>query len=120
MVKYRHLIRLVEGSLDTGHFQDVATLKYEGSLPSAPTIGLVVQLSLLVEFELAEVRYLPSEQIYETFSHIDLLELEDQHRDYPFDRAYYAARFVKYGFTVLNCTNITAEEINAEVSGVKE
>lgn len=121
MVKYRHLIRIVEGSLDTGQFKDVATLKYESSLPSAPTIGLVVELSDLVEFEIAEVRYLSSEQIYKTFSHIDLLELEDRRNDY-IDRAYEAARFVKYGFTVSNCDDITitAEKINMKAAQVKE
>ena len=120
MVKYRHMLRLVEGKIDRGHFQDVATLEYEDSLPSAPTLGLVVQLSDLVDFKIAEVRYLPSEKIYETFSHIDFLELEDRFNDYV-PRADYAARFVKYGFSVLHDSDeVTAEQINEAVAHAKE
>lgn len=119
MVKYRHVLHLVEGDLDSGHFQNVATLKYDGSLPSAPTKGLVVELSDLVNFEVAEVIYLPSEQIYETRSHVDLLDLEDRLDGY-ISRSGYAARFVKYGFTVMHTYKITAEEIDMEVASVKE
>lgn len=118
MVKYRHLIQIVEGSIDTGHFKDVATLEYEGSLPSAPTIGLVVELSDYVRFEIERVSYLPSKRIYETFSHIDIFELEEQHKAY-IDRPSEVAGYVKYGFTVLHCDNITAEEINMAVASVK-
>lgn len=117
MIKYRHNLRFIEGSIENGNFEDVATLKYEGVLPSAPIRGLVISLADSVEFEISSLKYLPSEEIYESFSHIDFLALEDKFNDYVL-RADWMAKYVKYGFTVLHADTVSKKAIEGAVINV--
>ena len=117
MIKYRHNLRFIEGSINNGNFEDVATLRYEGALPSAPTLGLVISLADSVEFEITSLKYIQSEEIYETFSHVDFLELEDRFCDYV-SRPDWMARYAKYGFTVLYADTVSKEAIDQSIINV--
>ena len=115
MIKYRHNLRFTEGNIESANFEDVATLRYEGLMPSAPSKGLVISLNDSIEFEMSSVKYLQTEEIYESCSNIDFLALESRFKDYV-PRAEWMARYVKYGFTVLYTDTVRKEEI---VSAVK-
>lgn len=117
MINYRHILRFVMGSIERGNFEDVATLKYEGTLPSAPTVGLVISLSEYVEFEISSLKYLRQEEMYESFSSIDLLALEHRLGTYVIKEDY-MARWVKYGFTVLYADTVSKEAIESAVQAV--
>ena len=117
MINYRHNLRFIEGDITTGDFHDVATLVYEGVLPSAPTKGLIISLTEFVEFEISTVKYLVPEKLYESFSHIDFFAMEDDFGCYV-PRVDWMARYVKYGFTVLTADNESKEAIEDAVSSV--
>jgi hypothetical protein len=117
MIQYRHSLRFIEGNIENGNFEDVATLRYEGLLPSAPSKGLVISLNDWIEFEMSSLQYLQTEEIYESFSHIDFLEMESRFNDYV-PRADWIARYVKYGFTVLYTDTVTKKEIESAVKSV--
>jgi hypothetical protein len=117
MIKYRHNLRLIEGNIESGNFEDIATLRYEGLLPAAPSKGLVISLNDSIEFEISSLKYLQTEEIYESFSHIDFLAMESGFNDYV-PPAGWIARYVKYGFTVLYTDTVTKEEIESAVKDV--
>ena len=117
MIKYRHKLRFIEGSFENGNFEDVGTLIYEGVLPSAPTIGLVISLADSVEFEISSLKYLASEEIYESFSHIDFLAMESKFSDHV-PRADWMARYVKYGFTILHAGTVSKKAIEWSIRNV--
>ncbi|MFK5914440.1 MAG: hypothetical protein QM484_08690 [Woeseiaceae bacterium] len=117
MIKYRHHLRFVKGDINAGNFDNFATITYEGSLPSAPIKGLVIVLADLVEFEISLVTFICDEGIYETHSHIDLLQREDKETGLILE-AYEIARYVKYGFVLTSPDAITKEEIESELPDV--
>lgn len=117
MIKYRHKLRFIEGNFETGNFENVATLYYEGELPSAPTPGLIVSLTDDVEFKIDSVSYLVQESLYQSFSYIDFYDLEDRYQSFVI-REDWIARWVKYGFKIYCAEKVSKEAIESAVEDV--
>lgn len=117
MIKYRHNLRFIEGDIESGNFEEIATLSYEGLLPSAPSIGLIISLADFVEFEIAELKYLQSEEIYQSYSHIDFLSLESMFGDYV-ARAPWIAKYVKCGFNIISISTLFNDDIESAITDV--
>lgn len=116
MLRYRHILRFTDGDLYGGDFEDVASLQYEGTLPAPPMIGLVIEINESIQFEVQEIKYIVSEQIYQTFSTIDFKGIE-RNQEY-FERIPWIARYVKYGFKVLSTEVGSVKAIEASVKNV--
>ena len=110
MIKYRHKILFSEGAIDSDNFKEIATLSYEGLLPSAPSPGLLVAISYRTEFEIKSLKYIQSEEIYESCSHIDFYEMESSFKDFV-PRGGWIARYIKDGFKVDYADPARREEI---------
>ncbi|OLQ83785.1 hypothetical protein BIT28_20170 [Photobacterium proteolyticum] len=117
MIKYRHQLRFIEGSVESGNFEDVATLTYVGELPSVPSPGLVVSLTDDVDFEIQHVSFLVHEGIYQSFSYIDFYALDDRSQAFV-GREDWIARWVKYGFEIYSTNRVSKEAIEAAVEDV--
>lgn len=116
MLRYRHILRFTDGDLYGGNFEDVASLQYEGTLPAPPTMGLVIEINESIQFEVQGIKYIVSEQIYQTFSTIDFKAIECN-QEY-FERIPWLARYVKYGFKVLSTEVGSEKAIEASVKNV--
>ena len=117
MIEFHHILRFIEGSMESGNFEDVVTLKYECNIPSAPVVGLKIELNDIVSFEIMSVKYIAAEEVYETFSHIDLVEVEREINDY-LDKTYWVAKYVKAGFTVLSPGMMSRKQLEQAAKNV--
>ncbi len=106
MIKFSQTIHI-----DDCSGNEIISLKYVGELPFPPTVGLKVQLSGFVSFEIqGGITYSIPEKMYQTASIIKYDELDHE----PGLNSLYVfiARYMKNGFDIWDTKELSEESVN--------